>query len=117
MSQSLSDLQVDLSPEQVAQLVADGKLELIDIRETYEHDAGHIADDRHVEMDQLPAQAGTFSAEKPPVFYCRSGGRSATAVALFRNAGIDAFHLEGGLVAWVESGRPLEPDDGSVAPH
>ncbi len=117
MTQSLSDLQADLSPDQVAELVAAGKLELIDIREGYEHEAGHIGGDRHVEMDQLPAQAGTFDAEVPPVFYCRSGGRSGTAVQLFRNAGIDAFHLEGGILAWVESGRPLEPDDGSVAPH
>ena len=117
MASSLSDLQQDLSPEQAAELVADGKLELVDIRETYEHDAGHIAGGRHVEMDKLPAAASSFDPDRPPVFYCRSGGRSATAVQLFRGAGLEAFHLDGGILAWVASGRPVEPDDGTVADH
>jgi rhodanese-related sulfurtransferase len=117
MTSSLSDLQRDLSPEQVADLVADGKLELVDIRETYEHDAGHIAGDRHVEMDKLPSAAGSFDPDRPPVFYCRSGSRSGTAVELFRGAGIEAFHLDGGILAWVQSGRALEPEAGSVADH
>jgi rhodanese-related sulfurtransferase len=109
--------QQDLSPAQVDELVGDGKLELIDIREGYEHDAGHIAGDRHIEMDQLPAQAGTLDAERAPVFYCRSGGRSAAAVEAFRASGIEAYHLEGGIVAWVDDGKPLEPADGRVADH
>jgi rhodanese-related sulfurtransferase len=117
MASSLSDLQRDLSPEQVADLVADGKLDLVDIRENYEHDAGRIAGARHIEMDRLPAEAGSFDPDRPPVFYCRSGVRSATAVELFRGAGIEAFHLDGGILAWVQSGRDLEPDDGSVADH
>jgi rhodanese-related sulfurtransferase len=117
MASSLSDLQHDLSPEQVADLVAEGQLELVDIRETYEYEAGHVAGARHVEMDQLPAAASSFDAQRPPVFYCRSGARSATAVELFRAAGIEAFHLGGGLLAWADSGRPLEPTTGSVAEH
>lgn len=111
---SISEQQ-DLSPAQVEQLVADGQLELIDIREGYEHEAGHIAGDRHIEMDQLPSQAG--SLERPPVFYCRTGGRSAAAVEAFRASGLEAYHLEGGIVAWVEDGKPLEPADGRVADH
>jgi rhodanese-related sulfurtransferase len=117
MPTPLSDLTQDLTSEQMADLVAEGRLELVDIRETYEHDAGRIAGARHVEMDQLPAAAGSFDPDRPPVFYCRTGARSATAVQLFRAAGIDAYHLDGGIVAWVDAGRPLEPEGGSVADH
>ena len=35
----------------------------------------------------------------------------------FPAAGFDAFNLEGGLVAWVAQGLPLEPEDGRVADH
>ena len=105
------------SPAQVEELVREGKLELIDVREGFEHDAGHIAGDRHVEMDQLPAQAGSLDPERAPVFYCRTGGRSGAAVEAFRASGIDAFHLEGGIVAWVDAGKPIEPDGGHVADH
>ncbi len=114
---SIPEQTQDLTPAQVEELVAAGKLELIDVRETYEHDAGHIAGDRHIEMDQLPAQAASLDPERSPVFYCRTGGRSAAAVEAFRASGFDAYHLEGGIVAWVEAGKPLEPEDGRVADH
>ena len=114
---SLSEQQQDLAPEQVAELVRESKVELIDVRETYEHDAGHIADARHVEMDQLAAAASSLDSERPPVFYCRTGSRSAVATEAFRASGLEAYNLAGGLVAWVEQGLPIEPADGRVADH
>jgi rhodanese-related sulfurtransferase len=114
---SLPDTQEDLSPAEVAELAREGKVELVDVRETYEHDAGHIAGDRHVEMDQLASVAADLDPERPPVFYCRTGGRSAAATEAFRASGLPAHNMGGGLVAWVEQGLPLEPDDGSVADH
>ncbi len=114
---SLSEQQQDLAPEQVVELVREGKVELIDVRETYEHDAGRIAGARHVEMDQLAAAAGSLDPERPPVFYCRTGSRSAAATEAFRASGLAAYNLDGGIVAWVAQGLPIEPDDGRVADH
>jgi rhodanese-related sulfurtransferase len=54
--------------------------------------------------------------DRPVVFYCRSGSRSALAAAAFRQAGWDAYNLEGGVTAWVERGHELDPSDGEVAP-
>ncbi len=114
---SLKHLQEDLTPEQAQELAAKGEVRLVDVRETYEWNEGRIEGARHVEMDQLSAEAGSLSGDPPVVFYCRTGGRSAVATQAFRASGLDAYNMAGGLVEWVEKGLPIEPDDGSVAAH
>lgn len=114
---ALEELQEDVTPERVADLHAAGEIDLIDVRESYERDAGHIADTRHVQFAQLSAQAETVDRERPVIFYCRSGGRSAVATQAFRASGYDAYNMSGGLLAWVEKGLPIEPEGGSVADH
>ncbi len=114
---ALEDLQEDLSPERVAELHAAREIDLIDVREAYEREAGHIADTRHVQFAQLSKQAETVDRERPVVFYCRSGGRSAVATQAFRASGYDAHNMEGGLLAWVNRGLPIAPENGSVADH
>ncbi len=114
---ALEELQEDVTPERVAELHAAGEIDLIDVRESYEREAGHIADTRHVQFAQLSAQAETVDRERPVIFYCRSGGRSAVATQAFRASGYDAYNMSGGLLAWVEKGLPIEPEGGSVADH
>jgi len=104
-----------LSPARVAELVAGGA-QLIDVRESYEREAGRIPDDSaHIELDRLTAEADSLDRERAVVFYCRSGNRSALAAQAFAAAGYDAHNLDGGLKAWVADGLPLEPADGRVA--
>jgi rhodanese-related sulfurtransferase len=105
----------DYTPQQVAELIADGGIQLIDVREPYEHEAGRIAGDRLIELMQLTAQADTIEHGRPVVFYCRTGSRSAMATDAFRRAGYDAHNMAGGLVDWAAAGLPLEPADGHVA--
>ncbi|HEU0023175.1 MAG TPA: rhodanese-like domain-containing protein [Thermoleophilaceae bacterium] len=113
----LADLQEELTPEQASELAARGEVRLVDVREAREWDEGHIEGARHVEMDQLVAEAESLSGDPPVVFYCRTGGRSSVASQAFRASGVETFNLAGGLVAWTERGLPLEPEDGSVAIH
>ncbi len=105
----------DLSPARVAELMQTG-VQLIDVRELYEREAGRIPDDTaHIEMDRLSDEAGSIDAGRPVVFYCRTGSRSAVAAQAFAAAGYDAHNLDGGLKAWVADGLPIEPADGHVA--
>jgi rhodanese-related sulfurtransferase len=105
----------DLSPARVAEMLRDGA-QLIDVREPYEREAGRIPDDSaHIELDQLTAQADSIDRERPVVFYCRTGSRSAMAAEAFAAAGYDAHNLDGGLKAWLADGLPIEPADGRVA--
>lgn len=90
--------------------------QLVDVREPQEREAGRIpGDTAHIELNDLTAQAGSLDRERPLVFYCRTGSRSAMAAQAFAAAGFDAHNLEGGLKAWVADGLPLEPADGRVA--
>jgi rhodanese-related sulfurtransferase len=111
-----AELQEDLSPEQAKELVESGAA-LVDVREDYEYEAGHIAGSRHVVFSELTAAADSIDRDRPVVFYCRVGNRSGVAKEAFRAAGYDARHMAGGLVAWDEAGMPLEPEGGKVADH
>jgi rhodanese-related sulfurtransferase len=105
----------DYSPQQVAELHAKGEIQLIDVRQRYEHEAGRIADSPLIELGELSGRAQEIDRERPVVFYCRTGSRSAMATEAFRAAGYDAHNMAGGLVEWHADGLPLEPDGGYVS--
>jgi rhodanese-related sulfurtransferase len=110
--------EIDIDPGQVADWRArEPGLQVIDVREPYERDAGHIAGSRHIALTELSAQAATVERERPVVFYCRVGARSEMAAQAFRGAGYDAYSMRGGLVKWVQEGLALTPADGFVAEH
>ncbi|HEY7630606.1 MAG TPA: rhodanese-like domain-containing protein [Thermoleophilaceae bacterium] len=104
----------ELSPEIVAEMLRRGDAQLVDVREPYEHDTGRIAGARHVELGALAAEAETIQRDKPVVFYCRVGARSAMATQAFAASGWDAYNLSGGIVGWVMAGQAIE---GEVAEH
>jgi rhodanese-related sulfurtransferase len=104
----------EIPPGQLADLLERNEAELIDVRTEEEREAGRIADSRHVPIEALSAEAGSFDSSKTLVFYCRSGDRSGGAADAFSASGRDAHSLAGGLLAWVEEGRPIEPEDGEV---
>jgi rhodanese-related sulfurtransferase len=111
-----SDIEVD--PERVAEWLAeDPSLQLIDVRQPHEREAGHIEGTRHIELVELSAAADTLERGRPVVFYCRVGSRSQMAAQAFRASGFEAYSMAGGLVRWAREGRPLSPEDGQVADH
>lgn len=92
-----------------------GGVQLIDVREVDEHEAGRIAGDRLITLAELSGAAASVDRAVPVIFYCRSGARSAMAAEAFSGAGYEAHNLTGGLKAWAAVGLPLEPPDGWVA--
>jgi rhodanese-related sulfurtransferase len=109
---------IELEPSAVAERLAqDPKLQLVDVREAYEHDAGHIPDSRLIRLVELSSQAGTLEQDRPVVFYCRVGSRSLMAAQALRAAGYEAYSMAGGLLRWAQDGRELAPDGGRVADH
>jgi rhodanese-related sulfurtransferase len=104
----------ELDPQRVRELAQSGGAQIVDVRTEAEHEAGHVAGDVHVPLERVSESAGELDKDRPVVFYCRSGDRSAMAAEAFRASGWDASSMEGGLVAWAEAGNPLEPEDGEV---
>jgi rhodanese-related sulfurtransferase len=47
--------------------------------------------------------------DRDVVVVCRAGARSASAGAILRRAGFQrVINLEGGMLAWVEAGLPVQ---------
>jgi rhodanese-related sulfurtransferase len=105
---------VSLEPERVAEMLERREVQVIDVRERSEWEAGHVAGARHVELDRVQAQAETIEKGTPVVFQCRGGSRSEMVASAFRAAGWDAYNMEGGLRAWADGDLPLEPDGGEI---
>jgi rhodanese-related sulfurtransferase len=108
----------EIDPGRLAEWLAeDQPPQLIDVREPYERDAGYIDGSRHIELVALSDTAATVDHDRPVVFYCRVGARSAMAMQAFRAAGYEAYSLTGGLLRWADESRPLSPEGGTVANH
>jgi rhodanese-related sulfurtransferase len=105
----------EYSPEEVAALIESADVQLVDVREADEWAAGRIAGATHIELGDLSMRAGEIDRERPVVFYCRSGSRSAMATQAFVAAGYEAHNLAGGLQEWKARGLPLVPAGGFVA--
>jgi rhodanese-related sulfurtransferase len=114
--QAGSELEID--PARVAEwLSEDPPPQVIDVREPHEREAGHIDATRHIELVKLTGEASSIDLERPVVFYCRVGARSAMAAQAFKASGYEAYSMSGGLMRWADEGRPLSPQGGHVANH
>jgi sulfur-carrier protein adenylyltransferase/sulfurtransferase len=84
---------------------------LVDVREPAEWDIVRIPGATLIPKGDLPSRLADLPQNKPIVAYCKSGVRSAEALALLKNAGFaDAKHVQGGVTAWttqVDKEQPL----------
>jgi rhodanese-related sulfurtransferase len=118
VSTPLDSTQTDIDPEQLAEwMVSDPDLQVVDVRERYERDAGHIEGSRHIPLVELSARAAEIERDRPVVFYCRVGARSDMAAQALRAGGLQALSMRGGLLRWASENRPLSPEGGVVADH
>jgi adenylyltransferase/sulfurtransferase len=93
-------------------LDAGKSIELIDVREPAEYEIVSIPGARLVpKNDILSGQAlSTLPQDKQIVLYCKTGIRSAEALAAVKAAGFkDAVHVQGGVVSWVRHVDPSLP--------
>ncbi|HEV2892099.1 MAG TPA: rhodanese-like domain-containing protein [Frankiaceae bacterium] len=89
---------------------------LLDVREDDEWQAGHIEGATHIPMSGLMGRVDEVPKDREVVVLCKVGGRSAQVTAFLRQRGWDnVTNLDGGVVAWVEAGRPLVTDTGAEA--
>jgi len=105
---------MEVEVQRLKEMLDSGDVQLVDTREAYEVEAAHIPGSRHVDLSELTGAADSFDRDRPIVFYCRSGERSAMAADAFAADGFEAYNLGGGLLAWKDAGLPLEPEGGEV---
>ena len=99
-----------ITPRELRELLDSGKkLALIDVREAAEWDIVHIDGAELIPQSLISSGEGLAKLphDRMPVLYCKTGVRSAQALAALKKAGFsDAVHLQGGIVAWAKQMQP-----------
>ena len=92
--------------DELEELLASGAVELLDVREADERDAGYIAGSRHVPYRLVRTYGEELGDGRPIVTICETGSRAAIAASVLAAAGIDARPvLSGGLREWRARGH------------
>ena len=100
-----------VSPERARDLVTQGLVEVVDVRETAEWETGHLPGARHVPLAELRQGAAAALVGNGVMFVCAAGVRSETAARLAEASGIaNVYSLSGGTRGWVRAGLPLVRD-------
>ncbi|MEZ5478762.1 MAG: rhodanese-like domain-containing protein [Thiolinea sp.] len=101
-----------------AKLDAGDKVRLIDVRSAAEFNQGIIDGGEFMPLHTVPLRMSELDnrGDETLVIYCRSGNRSAQAcLFLKQNAGIEAYNLRGGIIAWYQSGQAVVPPPAVMA--
>jgi rhodanese-related sulfurtransferase len=107
----------NLTPEQAAAELEGGDVILIDIREDTDRiQNGIIPNSVRAPRGMLEFWADPTSAfhreefdpARRTILYCGGGGQSALAADTLQSMGYNVAHLDGGITAWKEEGRPVD---------
>ncbi|MCT1368132.1 MULTISPECIES: rhodanese-like domain-containing protein [Kocuria] len=105
MDENVPNVKVDDIPEGA---------KILDVREDYEWEEGHIAGAQHLPLDQVPARYGEVPLDEDVYVICRSGGRSLRATAYLNQYGFDAYNVVGGMGAWQDAEKPMVSENGQT---
>ena len=80
-------------------------LVVIDVREPFEWDEGHIEGALHVPMSEALARKDLVPAGRPKAVVCAGGLRSSTVISALSRAGLtNWYNVIGGMTAWQKGG-------------
>lgn len=91
----------EISTKDVQKYLEQGQsLNLIDVREVDEVEAGHIPGTIHIPLGLLEFRMNELSKNEPYIIVCRSGARSGRATQFLESQGFDVANMVGGMLAW-----------------
>ena len=76
------------------------ELQLIDVREVDEFNAGHISGVQNLPLSTLPENYRKLDKQIPYHIICQKGGRSARACEFLEAKGYQVINVEGGVEAF-----------------
>lgn len=99
----------DLKIDDIKKLIDAGDREVVDVREDWEWNKGHIPGARHVVLNSILANPTAQHFKDGTIFVCQVGERSAVASEMAVALGVkDVVNFRGGTKAWKDAGLPLE---------
>jgi rhodanese-related sulfurtransferase len=101
----------DVSFDELEAGLLDGSVTLVDVRETYEFQAGHIPGATSMPLSRF--DVASLPTGGRVVFSCAAGVRSRTAIEFCRAAGLGwSEHFPGGFKGWAAAGMPVASGQG-----
>ena len=98
----------DLKIDDIKKLIDEG-YELVDVREDWEWNKGHLPGARHVVLSSILANPTAQKFNDRTIFVCAVGERSAVAAEMAVALGVkDVVSFRGGTNAWKAAGLPME---------
>lgn len=95
----------DIEAADLAKLVTQPKVVLVDVRNDDEVARGIIPGAIHIQLSMLPVEYEKLASANTVIFYCHSGVRSAHAADFATSKGLkNVFNLVGGVLAWGKAG-------------
>lgn len=92
--------------ELVEMLASEQPPRLIDVRSAAEVMQGALPGAEHIVMHTIPLRMADLEKDRPIVFYCRTGARSAQVCYFLQQQGMNnGINLRGGIMDWVRSGQ------------
>jgi len=85
---------------------------VLDVREDYEFEAGHVPGARHIPLAELPLQYTELDPDEDVYIICRTGGRSHQAALWLTAQGFTAINVAGGSGAWLDAGKEIVSENG-----
>lgn len=99
----------DISPAAAKKKVGEPGVFVLDVRKATEFEAGHIPGAVNAVHVRLPELLKLVPRDKEVIVNCRSGARSARALAYLKRAGYEKVsNLQGGFLAWEQAGGAVE---------
>ena len=88
----------------------DGRdVQIVDSREPDEHAESHVPDSFNIPHMATLVRAEELATDRPILFICKSGQRSAVAAEFAASLGLsELYNVEGGHDAWREAGYEME---------
>lgn len=103
---------VDINVEEFYKGIQKEGTQLVDVRTLNEYNKGHIRDAVLIDFFEnnfKEISTKKLDKKKPVYLYCRSGGRSARAAKIYKDAGFTkVYNLLGGINAWYAKGLKIE---------
>jgi len=82
---------------------------VVDVRSQEEYAAGHVPGAKLMPLDRIHEKIGQLSKQEPVYLICRSGMRSQMAAKILAGQGFGhLINVDGGTVAWIMAGYPVE---------
>jgi rhodanese-related sulfurtransferase len=109
----LDSVITSVTPRQAQQLMVDGELDVIDVRDPSEWSSGHLPGARLVPLEQLRKNPAGVLVRDGVLFVCAAGVRSSTAARVAAAQGLTRiYNLASGTRGWVKEGLALVNDIG-----